>query len=125
MEFKGAIKYTFIIIVILVVVFLSQQAYSKGREKTLVSDATDQAKAYLAEGSNWVISNVYPKISGEVTKRGDIIKNEVTQEKNKVSENIGEKIKNYFSGVAESIAHPGTPQNCQPAQPTQPSTSTN
>ena len=59
---------------------------------------------------------IYPKISGEVQKRGDRIKNEVSQEKQKVSENIGQKISNYFSGVTESILHPGTPQNCQPTQ---------
>jgi hypothetical protein len=122
MEIKSVIKYVLIITVILFIAFLSQQAYSKGREKALVSDATSQAKTYLAEGSNWVSSNVFPKITGEVAKRGDMIKEEVVQEKNKVSENIGEKIKNYFSGVTESIVHPGTPQNCQPAQT---STSTN
>lgn len=109
------------IIVVLVAVFLSQQAYSRGFGKTLVSDATNQAQAYLAKGSDWVMSNVYPKISGEVQKRGDIIKNEVSQEKNKVSENIGQKISNYFSGVADSILHPGQNNSCQ-TQPAQTST---
>ena len=104
------------IIIILVVAFLSQQAYSRGVAKTIVSAATNQASTYVGKGSDWVISKIYPKISGEVQKRGDIIKNEVNQEKNKVSQNIGEKISNYFSGVANSVIHPGTPQNCQPVQ---------
>jgi hypothetical protein len=114
---KGFIKYIVIIIVILAIVFLSQQAISRGFGNNLISDATSQAQAYLAKGANWASSQIFPKISGEVQKRGEIIKNEVNQEKQKVSDNIGKKIENYFSGVANSIAHPGTPQNCQPAQP--------
>jgi hypothetical protein len=113
---RGFIKYLVIIFVILVIVFLSQQAYLRGFGKTLVSDATNQVKPYLAKGSNWVMSKIYPTISGEVQKRGDAIKNDVNQEKNKVSQTLGEKIKNYFSGVENSIVHPGTPQNCQPSQ---------
>ena len=111
------------IIVIFVVIFWSQRVYSGEAGKTLVSDATSQAQTYLAKGSDWALSKIYPSISGEVAKRGDIIKNEVNQEKNKISENIGEKIKNYFSGVTESVLHPGTPQNCQP--PTTQPASTN
>ena len=104
------------IVLILVVVFLSQQVYSRVVGKTLVSAATNQASIYVAKGSNWVDANVISKIGGEAQKRGDIIKNEVTQEKNNVSQNIGQKISNYFSGVANSIVHPGNPQNCQPTQ---------
>ena len=114
MEQTGFIKYFIIIIVILAVVFLSQQAYSRGFGKALISNATGQAEGYLSKGSNWVLSRIYPKISGEVQKRGDIIKNEVTQEKNKVSENIGTKISNYFSGVTNSILHPGQTNSCTP-----------
>jgi hypothetical protein len=36
----------------------------------------------------------------------------VNDQQQKVSETITEKIKNYFTGVEESILHPGTPQNC-------------
>ncbi len=104
------------IIIVLVVVFLSQQAYFRGIGKTLISDATNQAKAYLAKSSGWAMSKIYPTISQDVQNRGDMIKNEVNQEKNKVSENIGTKIGNYFSGVANSILHPGASQNCQPTQ---------
>jgi hypothetical protein len=121
MNEKGFIKYIVIIIVILVIAFLSQQLFSRSNENTFISDTANQIGTYLAKGSNWAVSNIYPKISGEVQKRGDMIKNEVDQEKNKISESIGEKISNYFSGVTDSILHPGTPQNCVPAQsgPTQ------
>jgi hypothetical protein len=111
-EEKGFIKYFIIIIIILIVAFLSQQAYTRGIGKTLISNATSQAQAYMAKGSSWVVSNVYSKISGEVQKREEAIKTDVTQEKNKVSENIGKKISNYFSGVSNSVLHPGN-NTCQ------------
>ena len=115
------IFYIIAIIIILVVVFLSQQAYFRAVGENLISDATNQAGAYLANGSNWVISKVYPKISGEVQKRGDIIQTEINQEKNKITENILEKTKNYFSGITNSILHPGENNtgennNCLPVQ---------
>jgi len=114
---KKIIIYAVAIIVILLIAFFSQQAYFRGIEKTFISDATNKASAYLAQGSNWATSKIYPKVSGEVQKRGDMIKTEVKQEKNKISENIGTKIENYFSGVTNSVLHPGTPQNCQAPQP--------
>jgi hypothetical protein len=115
---KGFIKYFVIIIFILAVVFFSQQAKSGGIGSNLISDANSQIKAYVAKGTDWAISNIYSKISGEVQNRGDAIKNEITQEKNKVSENIGEKISDYFSGVENSILNKKTPQDCPPAAPT-------
>lgn len=119
MEQEGFIKYIVIIAVILLVAFLSHQAYSWGTGKTFISGATDQASVYLSKGSNWVTSQIYSKISGEVQKRGDIIKTEINQEKEKISENILEKTKNYFSGVANSVLHPGSPQTCPVQIPSQ------
>ena len=111
------------IIVILAAVFLSQQAFFKNWGKGVSTKAADSTNSYLTKASNLVSSKVLPTISGEVQKRGDIIKNEVSQEKQKISENIGTKIKNYFSGVVDNIFHPAQnkscTQNCQPSQ-TQP-----
>jgi predicted PurR-regulated permease PerM len=104
------------IIIVLGIVFLSQQANLGGVGKDLISSVTNQAKAYASDGFDSALSKIYPTISEEVQKRGDIIKNEVAQEKQKISENIGQKISNYFSGVTDSILHPGTSQNC-PAVP--------
>jgi hypothetical protein len=100
---KKIIFYTILIITILVLVFLGQQAYSRAIGKTLISAATDKASEYMSEGSNWVMSNIYPKISAQVQKRGEMIKTEVNQTKQKVTEDIPKKIENYFSGIANSI----------------------
>jgi len=126
MEGKSLIKYSVIIVAILLVVFLGQQAYFREMGKTLVSATAGQAAAYLAKGSNWVTSAIYQKISGlpeqagqELQKRGEAIQNEVAQQveqqKEKISENILDKTKNYFSGISDSILHPGE-NNCLPAQ---------
>ena len=109
---KKIIFSVIIVIIILAGVFLSQQAYSKGVGQNLISDATSQAQKVLAQGANWAMANVYPKITGEVQTRGEVIKKEVGSEQKKVSENIGQKISDYFSGVSNAITHPGTPQNC-------------
>jgi len=119
---KGSTKYIFIVIVILIVVFLSQLPYFKGEGNTFVFQGASTPQDYLTKGSNWVKDSLYPKLSGEVEKRKDIIKNEINSEKEKVSQTFGEKIKNYFSGVADSILHPGQ-TNCEP-QPSQEPTST-
>ena len=109
------------IIVVAAVVFLSQQAYFRGIGKNIFLQGANVAQDYLTKGSNWAKDSVYPKISGEVQKRGDIIKNEINAEKEKISETIGEKIKSYFSGVADSIFHPGKAKQNQACPPTEPS----
>lgn len=103
------------IIIILGVVFLSQQAKSRVAGETFISDAANQGKAYLADGAKWASGNVVPKITGGVQAKGETIKTAAVQQQKNISQNLGQQISNYFSGVANSILHPGIPQNC-PAQ---------
>ena len=112
---KGIIIYIVIIIVILAVVFLSQQPSLKEFGKNLfsLSQGYNKTGGYLANGSNWVKDNILSKIGGEVQKRGDMAKEGITEQKEKISESVGEKIKNYFSGVVDSVFHPG--ENTSPA----------
>jgi hypothetical protein len=81
---KGFIKYIVIITIILVIVFLSQQAGFR--------QYSQYGKDLTARASSWARDNVWPRISGEVEKRGELIKDEV-----------GQKIKNYFSGIVDNI----------------------
>lgn len=119
---QGFIKYFVIIIVILAVAFLSQQAYCRKVGQNLISAAANQAGAYLSKGANWAISNIYPKLSGEVKSGGEMIKTEANQIKN-IPENILDKTKNYFSGIGNSVLHPKENNSCLPAQTVQNSTS--
>ena len=91
------------IVTILVVVFLSQQSYFETLGKNLISGAADRVNGYVSAGTNWISSDVYPKITGEVEKRGEMIQNEINQQKQDITESVGKKIQNYFSGVANSI----------------------
>ncbi len=100
--------------------FLSQQPYFKGSDESVFSYNSIPGQSYLAKGANWLKDSLYPRISGEVQKRGDLIKNEINQEKEKISESVGEKIKNYFSGVVDSVFNPGEEketQNCSQTCP--------
>jgi hypothetical protein len=109
---KGFIKYTVIIAVILGIAFLSQKIYTWENAKTFLTEIPDQTGAYLKNAYKASKDTILPKIGGEVGKGKEAIADGIEQQKQKVSENISEKIKNYFSGIGESIVHPGTPQNC-------------
>ena len=89
-----------------------EQPFAAGNGKTLISSATNQAGAYLAKGSNWATSKIYPKVGGVVQSREGAIKNEVNQEKQKVSQNIVTQVGNYFSGIANSIAGKNNSTSC-------------
>lgn len=117
MNEKGFIQYIAIIIIILIIVFLSQQAYFKEIGKKLYDQSAVQIGGYWQKAGAWVGANIYPKLSSEVTERGETIKKEVGAEKQKISESVGEKIKNYFSGIVDSVFNPGknNSANC-PAQ---------
>jgi predicted PurR-regulated permease PerM len=122
---KGIVIYIVIIIVILAIVFLSQQSNFKEFGKNLfsLSQGYNKTGEYMANGSNWVKDNILSKIGGEVQKRGDMAKEGITEQKEKISENVGEKIKNYFAGIVDSVFHPGennspteSSNNCPPCQ---------
>lgn len=122
MKQKGFVKYIIGFAAVLAAAFFSQSGYFKQNVQNSFFKGSGPVQEFFAKGSNWVRDIIYPKITGEVEKRGDMIKTEVAQEKAKVTENVGEKIKNYFSGIGDSIFHPGSQQNCQPATTTAPST---
>lgn len=111
----GIIKYIIIIAVILGAVYFSQEALP-GNMQEFMSGAGGQAGQYLAKGYSWAKDALFSKIGGgvEQAKEGisSQIEGQIEKQKENITQNISEKIKNYFSGVQNSILHPGTPQNC-------------
>lgn len=107
--------------------FLSQRGSLLGGGKTFtfVNEMLDQTQNYLAKGSGWVMDKAFPNIVGEAQKRGEMIAEGVEEQKEKVSESILEKAKNYFSGISDAIFHPGEKEEnkndtCEcPGQPAQ------
>ena len=109
--------YIGIIIIILTVVFLSQQGYFNDIGKNLFSNASAAISGYWAKGSNWVTDKAYPQITDQVQKRGEVIKNEVNLEKENISENVLGKVGDYFSGIKNSIINPGKTSCQEPVEP--------
>lgn len=107
------LKYIIIIGIILGIVFASQFMYSNEFTKNFADNATGQLKKYMASGSNWVAANVYPAISGEVQKRGEEVQNGINSQTQNISDNVVKKVENYFSGISNSILHPGENNNCK------------
>ena len=88
---------------ILLVVFLSQQHYFREYGKNLYSQIKPQIEAYWAKTADWFRNNIYSKVSGEVEQRSAVIQQEITKQKNNIAQNIWEKIKNYFANIFSKI----------------------
>jgi len=114
---KKIIIFIILIVVILAALFFSQQAYSDAIGKTLIFGAKDQIGAYLTKGVNLLTAGVYSKVSEQVQSGGEAIQNSINQQKEKISKTIS-GAENYFSGIAESILHPGENNNCPPVPQT-------
>ena len=56
------------------------------------------------------------QIREKIKQLEHIIARFLNSEKEKVSEDIGKKISNYFSGIADSIVNPGKNNSCEPTQ---------
>ncbi|OGZ70185.1 MAG: hypothetical protein A2904_02405 [Candidatus Staskawiczbacteria bacterium RIFCSPLOWO2_01_FULL_33_9] len=99
MNERGFVKNIVIIIMLLIVVFLSQQPYFNEVGKKLYSQGEVQVKMY------W--EGIYPRVSGEVEQKGAIIQQEINKQKDNISQNIWQNIKNYFGNIFSKVS--GTP----------------
>src|SRR3989339_1156759 len=125
------IKNMTIIAIILAIVYFSQNpSFSKLGENVFSGSLRAVGGDYWAKGSNWVKDDLFSKIGGEAQKRGDMAKEGITEQKEKVSESIGENIKNYFSGIVAGIVDrvlnikkedsgPSRTETCLPCQSSQ------
>ena len=110
---KRLIIYTIAIITVSALVFMSQQTYfNNTADKNLFSNISASVYDRFAEGVNWVTDKAYPTLVEESQRRGEMAKNAIDEQKEKISENVLEKVGNYFSGIKNSIINPGSPQNC-------------
>jgi len=100
MDLKKITTNSLIIVAIIGLAFMSQQAYFK----PIGSNLYQQGSRYLIEAQNWFKTNIYPKLSGEVEKRGEEVKKEIDKQKNNIAENIWQKIKNYLSQKFSDIS---------------------
>ena len=105
---EGFIKYLVIIIGIMGLVFLSQQALVGSVVKDFVYKGADIAKSGTQRAYDWAVAAIYPKFSTEAQKRGEVINEQVSQQKENIS-----NVSNYFSGISDSIFDPEKIKPCQ------------
>jgi len=101
---RGFIVNIVLIAVILAVVFLSQWEYLKPFGKILFSWGEKEINLYWTKTTDWFKESLYPKITGEVEKRGEPLKEEAITQKDNVVKNIWGKIKIYFAEKFSKIS---------------------
>jgi len=80
--------------------FLSQQPYFKNKVSDFTFPLLKKADAYVANASDWVKQNVYPKISGGVAKSNDTIesaKKGIEKQKNNFVQNSVDSAKKFIA----------------------------
>lgn len=95
----GIIKYIIFILIILAIIFLSQQPYfQKGGEKIY-----QKAAGWGSAVKNWCQGffqkNIFSRISSEIEKRQEIAKQELENQSKEIGQNIWQRIKNYLFGL--------------------------
>lgn len=101
-------KNLIIILAIVALVIFSQQPAFKDWGVKTYSWIGGKAQPYTSPADTWLKNNVYPKISGEVEQKKQIINQEIETQKNNILQTTGEKIKNYFSNVIDSVFNKDT-----------------
>jgi len=107
MQKRTIVTNILILVVLLVIIFLSQQPYFNTIGKQFYSKIQINTKIYWTNIKDWLENNVYPRVSGEVESKSGIIQQEINKQKNNIAQNIWLNIKNYFADVFTKIS--GTP----------------
>ncbi len=100
----GFIKNIVVVVVLLAIVFLSQSPSFRPIAQNTYNQATKNIGPYIDNGKAWFAANVYPRVSQEVASRGEVVKQEVSTQKNNAAQNIWETIKNYFAEKFSKIS---------------------
>ena len=97
MQSRGFVQNIVIIAVILILVFLSQQAYARLFVQKIYSQVNAAIQPYWLTFSGWVKITLYPKLSGEVATRGGAVTQELNAQKNIAAQSLWDKIKLFFA----------------------------
>ncbi len=89
---RGFILNIVAIIVVLGIIYFSQQA----NFRSVGVQAQQQSQNYLDKGIEWVKTNIYPRVSSEVEKRGGQLTQQANTAKNNFAQTIWEGIVKYL-----------------------------
>lgn len=95
----GIIKYVIFILIILAIVFLSQQAYFQEKGKIIYGKAAEWGSVIKKQCQDFFQKNIFSRISSEIEKRQQIAKQELENQSKEVRGNLWQGIKNYFLGL--------------------------
>ena len=102
MKNRRFIQNIVIIAVLLAIVFLSQQTYLRkiGNNlyfQNLYPQLKEQVISYKNSITDWFKINIYPRVNREVAEKGEVVKEEISKQKDNIVKITWEKIKNYFA----------------------------
>ena len=104
MDKKILIQNILIILVILTVVFLSQQPYFRPLGKSVYSQGVSQGSAYWSKMSGWFKAAIYPKVSSQVASGGAKAQQEIVTQKKNFAQSMLNAVKNYFTTKFSKIS---------------------
>lgn len=92
----GIVKYVIFILIILAIVFLSQQPYFQEKGKNIYQKAAEWGSAVKNWCQDFFQKNIFSRISSEIEKRQKIAKEELENQSKQAGENLWQRIENYF-----------------------------
>lgn len=97
------LKYIVILLLIFAIIVLGQQAYFQGIGKLAYQKITGWGSAVWQTCKTLFEKHILGKVTSEIEKRQDIVKQEIKDQTKEVGQDIWSKIKNYFGGIFNSI----------------------
>ncbi len=96
---RGIIKYIIFILIILAIIFLSQQPYFQEKGKIMYQKVAGWGSVVKNWCQDFFQKNIFSRISSEIEKRQEIAKQELENQSKEIGQNIWQRIENYFLGL--------------------------
>ena len=97
------IRNIIIILIILAILFLSQQSYSGESGNNIYRKIEGWGKALWQTCKDFWDKNISDRITSEIGKRQRIAEEEIKKETNEIGQNVWEKTKDYFVGLFSGL----------------------
>lgn len=104
---KGFLKNIVIIIILVALVFFSQQPNFRKYGEEIYSKVKPQITAFWTKVTDWFENTIYSRVSGEVEQKSKVVGEEINKQKNNIVQNIWERTKTYFANIFTKVS--GTP----------------
>ena len=96
---RGITNGVIILIIILAVVFMSQQPFLRPFGIFAYNWGAEKISSYWSKTTNWFWAGLYPNIQKEAVEKGGALKEEAITQKDNAAQSVWQKIKNYFANI--------------------------